>query len=78
MPAAANIPGVRHILLLVVDCSLPEVQGYGYFMGKCAQERPAQDLSKCMSLACPTQWFKFAEQSMERMCYGPVSPIPST
>ena len=53
------------------------MQGYGYFGGKCAQERLAQDLGKRMSLVRSTQWFGFAEQNMERMRYGPVSLVPS-
>ena len=75
--AAANALGARHVLLSIVNCDLPEVQGYGYFAGKCAQERLAQDLSKRMSLVRSTQWFEFAEQNMERMRYGPVSLVPS-
>ena len=75
--AAANALGARHVLLSIVNCDLPEVQGYGYFAGKCAQERLARDLSKRMSLVRSTQWFEFAEQNMERMRYGPVSLIPS-
>ncbi|WP_309338909.1 SDR family oxidoreductase, partial [Actinomyces oris] len=75
--AAANTLGARHVLLSIVNCDLPEVQGYGYFAGKCAQERLAQDLSKRMSLVRSTQWFEFAEQNMERMRYGPISLVPS-
>jgi len=37
--AAANALGARHVLLSIVNCDLPEVQGYGYFAGKRAQER---------------------------------------
>ena len=70
--AAANTLGARHVLLSIVNCDLPEVQGYGYFAGKCAQERLARDLSKRMSLVRSTQWFEFAEQNMQRMRYGPV------
>ena len=69
--AAANALGARHVLLSIVNCDLPEVQSYGYFAGKCTQERLAQDLSKRMSLVRSTQWFEFAEQNMERMRYGP-------
>ena len=75
--AAANALGARHVLLSIVNCDLPEVQGYGYFAGKCAQERLARELSKRMSLVRSTQWFEFAEQNMERMRYGPVSLVPS-
>ena len=74
--AAANALGARHVLLSIVNCDLPEVQSYGYFAGKCTQERLAQDVSKRMSLVRSTQWFEFAEQNMERMRYGPVSLVP--
>ena len=75
--AAANTLGARHVLLSIVNCDLPEVQGYGYFAGKCAQERLALESSRRLSLVRSTQWFEFAEQNMERMRYGPVSLVPS-
>ena len=75
--AAANALGARHVLLSIVNCDLPEVQGYGYFAGKCAQERLALESSRRLSLVRSTQWFEFAEQNMERMHYGPVSLVPS-
>lgn len=59
--AAANTLGARHVLLSIVNCDLPEVQGYGYFAGKCAQERLARESSTRLSLVRSTQWFEFAD-----------------
>lgn len=75
--AAANTLGARHVLLSIVGCDLPQVQGYGYFAGKSAQERIARESSGRLSLVRSTQWFEFAEQNMKRMRYGPISLVPS-
>lgn len=73
--AARNI-GAHHILLSIVNCERPEVQGYGYFSGKAAQERVAQSEGENLSIVRTTQWFEFAEQNLERLRVGPVSLIP--
>lgn len=74
---AANASGARHVLLTIVGCELPEVQGYGYFAGKAAQERAAADASEHLTVVRSTQWFEFAGQMVRRMKVGPVSTIPT-
>ncbi|MEO7017382.1 MAG: hypothetical protein ABI130_13915, partial [Leifsonia sp.] len=44
--AAANRVGAHHVLLSIVNCMLPQVQGYGYFAGKTAQENAAREQSR--------------------------------
>jgi uncharacterized protein YbjT (DUF2867 family) len=74
--AAARESGARHILLSIVNCDLPEVQGYGYFVGKVAQERVAREESSNLTIIRSTQWFEFAAQNLERMKFGPVALVP--
>jgi hypothetical protein len=74
--AAANASGARHVLLSIVNCDLPEVQGYGYFAGKTAQERTARTESKNLTIVRSTQWFEFAGQNLERMKLGPIAAVP--
>jgi uncharacterized protein YbjT (DUF2867 family) len=74
--AAANATGARHILLSIVNCDLPQVQGYGYFAGKTAQERAARELSEHLTIVRSTQWFEFAGQNLDRMRLGPIALIP--
>jgi uncharacterized protein YbjT (DUF2867 family) len=74
--AAARNSGARHILLSIVNCDLPEVQGYGYFKGKAAQERVAREESDDLTIVRSTQWFEFAAQNLERMRFGPVALVP--
>jgi uncharacterized protein YbjT (DUF2867 family) len=73
---AANASGARHILLSIVNCDLPEVQGYGYFAGKTAQERLARQESQNLTVVRSTQWFEFARQNLERMKTGPLALVP--
>lgn len=58
--AATRASGARHILLSIVNCELPSVQGYGYFAGKTAQEALARAESDKLTLVRSTQWFEFA------------------
>jgi hypothetical protein len=74
--AAANASGARHLLLSIVNCDLPEVQGYGYFAGKTAQERVARTESRNVTIVRSTQWFEFAGQNLERMKLGPIALVP--
>jgi dTDP-4-dehydrorhamnose reductase len=74
--AAARAAGARHLLLSIVNCDLPEVQGYGYFTGKTAQERLARDESDNLTIVRSTQWFEFAAQNLDRMKLGPISLVP--
>lgn len=74
--AAARAANARHILLSIVNCDLPEVQGYGYFAGKTAQERVAREESERLTIVRSTQWFDFPSQNLERMKFGPVALVP--
>ena len=53
--SAARASGARHLLLSIVNCELPEVQGYGYFAGKTAQERVAREESENLTVVRSTQ-----------------------
>lgn len=74
--AAARASGAKHILLSIVNCELPEVQGYGYFAGKTAQERIARQESDTLTIVRSTQWFEFAGQNLDRMRFGPFALVP--
>lgn len=73
---ASATTGARHVLLSIVNCALPEVQGYGYFAGKTAQEAAARAASPHLTIVRSTQWFEFARQNLERMRFGPVALVP--
>jgi hypothetical protein len=68
--------GARHVLLSIVNCTRPEVQGYGYFAGKAAQEAAARATSPRLTIVRSTQWFEFAQQTLERMRFGPLALVP--
>jgi uncharacterized protein YbjT (DUF2867 family) len=74
--AAARTLGTRHLLLSIVNCELSEVQGYGYFAGKAAQEREAASVGGNLTIIRSTQWFEFARQNLDRMKFGPISLVP--
>ncbi|WP_204249311.1 3-beta hydroxysteroid dehydrogenase [Frondihabitans sp. PAMC 28766] len=74
--AAARAADAKHVLLSIVNCELPEVQGYGYFAGKAAQERLARAVSTDIAIVRTTQWFEFAQQTLERMGAGPIALVP--
>ncbi|GAB2496819.1 SDR family oxidoreductase [Luteococcus sediminum] len=69
--------GGRHVLLSIVNCDLPEVQGYGYFAAKAEQERLARQMSPQLSIIRSTQWFEFAAQNQQRMKLGPIAIVPA-
>lgn len=77
MAAIANASGAEHVLLSIVNCEMPEVQGYGYFAGKAAQERTARAVSEYLEIVRSTQWFEFAGQNLERLRVGPVALVPA-
>ncbi|WP_208321008.1 MULTISPECIES: SDR family oxidoreductase [unclassified Curtobacterium] len=72
----AGATGAHHVLLSIVNCMRPEVQGYGYFAGKTAQEAVARSVSPHLTIVRSTQWFEFARQNLERMRFGPVALVP--
>ena len=73
---AARESGARHVLLSIVGCTLPEVQGYGYFAGKTAQEEAARATGADLAIVRSTQWHEFARQNLARMRFGPVALVP--
>lgn len=76
--AATAVTGARHVLLSILGCTLPAVQGYGYFAGKTAQEREAAAASGAqLTVVRSTQWFEFARQNTERLRVGPVALVPA-
>ncbi|HLR94094.1 MAG TPA: hypothetical protein VK053_06195 [Jiangellaceae bacterium] len=77
LAAAAGESGARHILLSIVNCELPEVQGYGYFAGKSAQEQLARQESQNLAIVRSTQWFDFARQNLSRLKLGPIAAVPT-
>lgn len=74
--AAATELRAHHVLLSIVNCTLPAVQGYGYFTGKTIQEQIARDVSPQLTIVRSTQWFEFARQNLERMRIGPFALVP--
>ncbi|AZZ48229.1 NADH(P)-binding protein [Rathayibacter rathayi] len=74
--AASRAMGARHVLLSIVNCGLPIVQGYGYFAGKTAQEKLARKTSEHLTIVRSTQWYEFAGQNLERMKLGPIALVP--
>ena len=76
LSAAAATLGARHVLLSIVNCTLPEVQGYGYFAGKTAQEQAALIASPRLTIVRSTQWHEFVHQNLERMKVGPFALVP--
>lgn len=75
--SAAHATGAKHILLSIVDCEKPQLQGYGYFAGKAVQERVAREENPNVIVIRSTQWFEFAEQNLGRFTFGPFALIPA-
>jgi len=73
---AAAQAGARHILLSIVNTDRPEVQGYGYFAGKKAQEETAGRFSPALTIVRTTQWFEFGAQVLQRNRLGPLGFVP--
>ena len=74
---ATAVSGGRHVLLSIVNCELPEVQGYGYYAAKAEQERIARQESPRLMVVRSTQWFEFAAQNQQRMRLGSVCIVPA-
>lgn len=74
--SAAAAVGARHVLLSILGCERPEVQGYGYFAGKAAQERAAATTGAELTVVRSTQWHEFAEQYAERFRIGRFALVP--
>ena len=74
--AAASKSGARHIVLSIVNCEKPELQGYGYFAGKAAQEELARTENPEVTIIRSTQWFEFARQNLDRFTIGPFALVP--
>lgn len=74
--AAAERSGARHVLLSIVNCTRSEVQGYGYFAGKTAQEQAAGAAGRGATIVRSAQWFEFAAQNLERLRVGPIAFVP--
>jgi uncharacterized protein YbjT (DUF2867 family) len=72
---AARTAGAKHVLLSIVNCEKPELQGYGYFAGKAEQERVAREANPNVTIIRSTQWFEFAEQNLHRFSVGPLALI---
>lgn len=72
---AARASGAKHVLLSIVNCEKPELQGYGYFAGKAEQERVARMENPDVTIIKSTQWFEFAEQNLDRFSLGPLALI---
>jgi uncharacterized protein YbjT (DUF2867 family) len=77
LAAAARASNAKHIVLSIVNCEKPELQGYGYFAGKAAQERVAREENPSVTIIRSTQWFEFAEQNLDRFTFGPFTLIPA-
>ncbi|MGB3415021.1 MAG: hypothetical protein WBA28_09945 [Microbacteriaceae bacterium] len=75
--AAKNSSASKHILISIVNCEKPEVQGYGYYAGKSEQERVARKLSENLTIVRSTQWFEFAKQITDRLKVGPLRAVPN-
>ncbi|WP_222122053.1 hypothetical protein [Curtobacterium sp. 9128] len=73
---AVAASGAHHVLLSIANCTLPAVQGYGYFAGKTAQEAVAREAGHRLTVVRSTQWFEFAQQNTERMRFGPFALVP--
>lgn len=60
----------------IVNTDRPEVQGYGYFAGKKAQEETARRFSPALTIVRTTQWFEFGAQVLQRNRLGPLGFVP--
>lgn len=73
---AARAAGARHVLVSIIGCDKPEVQGFGYYRGKHVQEQLARAKSPDLSLVRSTQWHEFAGQTLRRFAFGPAGMVP--
>lgn len=74
---AAQRVGARHILLSIVNCTTPEVQGYGYYAGKKAQEETARAINGDTIIVRSTQWFEFGGQMADQLSKGVFAVVPN-
>lgn len=75
--ALAVQSGARHILVSIVGCQRPELQGNGYYAGKAAQERVALFEHARLTIVRSTTWHEFARQNLERFRVGPFAFVPA-
>ncbi len=75
--AVAREAGARHVLVSIVNCDEPALQGNGYYAGKAEQERIARVEHTGLTIVRSTQWFEFARQMRERMRLGPLAIVPA-
>lgn len=73
----ARAHGARHVLVSIVGCTRPELQGNGYYAGKAEQERIALAEHERLTIVRSTQWHEFARQNLDRMRLGPLAVVPS-
>lgn len=71
----AQKTGAHHIVLSIVNCDHPDIQGLGYYAGKAAQEQTAREQGA--TIVRSTQWFEFAAQFISRARIGPLGIVPS-
>lgn len=67
----------RHILVSIVGCRRPDLQGNGYYAGKAAQERVALSEHAGTTIVRSTTWHEFARQNLERLRLGPFALVPA-
>ncbi|MDO5051634.1 MAG: 3-beta hydroxysteroid dehydrogenase [Pseudoclavibacter sp.] len=67
----------RHMLLSIVGCDRPELDGYGYLAAKARQERVCLAERPDALVVRSTQWHEFAEQNLRRLRVGPFAAVPS-
>lgn len=75
--AATKKLGAHYIVLSIVNCDAPGARDYGYYAGKIAQERAAQDTGGALTIVRTTQWHEFPGQVLERLRTGPFCLVPS-
>lgn len=75
--ALAARSGARHILVSIVGCQRPELQGNGYYAGKAAQERVALSEHARLTIVRSTTWHEFARQNLDRFRIGPFALVPA-
>lgn len=66
----------RHVLLSIIACDRPLLDGYGYLAAKAAQERVTLAEREDAIIVRSAQWFEFAEQNLRRMRFGPIAAVP--
>lgn len=71
----AQQTGTHHIVLSIVNCDHPDVQGLGYYAAKATQEQVAR--AHGATIVRSTQWFEFAAQIVSRARLGPLGIVPS-